>query len=995
MFEPQSAPRVFSFRLGTDPSRALIAGLEARLGPAPPERWARVEIHFATRRMQRRFREVMARGPARLMPRSSSLEDLAHDLRFDDLPAPAPALRRRLELMRLVRRLLEREPDMAPEGSAFDLADSLAGLMDEMQGEGVGPEVLRRLEMGEHSGHWQRNLKFLEVIAPFFDAARQDGADRNARARLVAERLAALWRENPPDHPLLVVGSTGSRGTTALFMENVARLPQGAVILPGFDAEQPAEVWQRLSEMRPGEPAGEDHPQYRFARFLARVGLAPGEVRPWAPGDPDENAGRGERNRLVSLALRPAPVTDQWLRAGAELGADFLERATDGLSLIEAPSPRSEAVALALRLRRAVEDGQRAALITPDRVLTRQVAAALERWGIEPDDSAGKPLALSPPGRFLRHVAELFGERLTAARLLALLKHPLTASGGHGRGDHLRFTRDLELELLRRQAPFPGPGDLTDWADRAGRKEARRRAWAGWLADCLKGLRIAGPMPLSDLVSRHLELARALAAGPGAAPGEAGGLWDRPAGREARRIVEELAREAGAGGVVRPGEYHPLFRAVLERGEVRDPDRPHAGVMIWGTLEARVQGADLVLLAGLNDGTWPQLPPPDPWLSRRMRVEAGLGPPERRIGLAAHDFQQAIAAGEVVLSRAVRDSEAETVPSRWLSRLTNLMAGLTGGREALAAMRERGRRWLDLAGRLDQRRGAPLPPAPRPAPRPPVAVRPRQLSVTRIGLLVRDPYAIYAERILRLRPLDPLRHSPDAPLRGTVLHRIAEAIIREGIDPEAADAQARLMKLSRRILEAQVPWPAARILWAARLERMAERFLQEEARRRSEGQVLAVEVRGRYRLGEVGFTLTAEADRIDLLHTGALAVYDYKSGTLPGRRAQELHDKQLWLEALIARAGGFEGVAARPVSRIGYIALGKAERFGPMALTDAEIDETRAGLAALIRAYRNPKQGYSALRLGPNAGFGSDFRHLARFGEWDMSQMPQPEEVGR
>ncbi len=990
MFEPGSGPHVFSFPLGVDPSRALIAGLEARLAGHPPQDWARVEIHFATRRMQRRFRALMAQGPARLSPRVHSLEDLALDTRFADLPPPVPALRRRLELMQLVRRLIEQQGDLAPGGSAFDLADSLAGLMDEMQGEGVDPEVLKQLEVGDHAGHWARNLKFLEIVAPYFGANRGEQPDAHARARLVVERLAQQWQDAPPDHPVIVAGSTGSRGATALFMETVARLPQGAVILPGLDADQPAAIWRQLAEVGSGEMAGEDHPQYRFARFLDRVGIRPDAVVPWDAGSLAVNPAR---NRLVSLALRPAPVTDQWLSEGARLDGDFLQQATGRLSLIEAPSPRAEAVALALRLRRAVADGQSAALITPDRTLARQVTAALDRWGVEPDDSAGEPLPLSPPGRFLRHVAALFGERLSSAALLILLKHPLAASGWD-RGNHLRFARDLELELLRGGIPFPVPADLQAWA-RKHHGDAPRQVWAAWLGDCLDGLEECGPMPLADLVERHLALAEALAAGPDRRPGESGDLWEKPAGREARRIADDLAEQAEAGGIVTPAEYQVLLRAVLDRGEVHDPDRPHPGVMIWGTLEARVQGADLVLLAGLNDGTWPELPPPDPWLNRRMRAEAGLLLPERRIGLSAHDFQQAIAAREVVLSRAVRDTEAETVPSRWLSRLTNLLNGLEKGADALAAMRARGAEYLALAEHLDAYRGPALPPAARPSPRPPVDARPRRLSVTRISLLVRDPYAIYAEQILRLRPLEPLRHAPDAPLRGTVLHKIAEAFIGGGMAPGAADARDRMLCLAREILERDVPWPAARILWLARLERVAGQFLADEIVRQREGRVLDVEVRGKFEPGGTDFTLTAEADRIDRLNHGALAIYDYKSGTLPDARAQELYDKQLWLEAAIARAGGFAGIGPGAVHRVGYIALGKAQEFRPMDVGTAEIDQTVEGLVALIRAYQRADQGYTALRLDPKLGFASDYRHLARFGEWDMSQMPSPEEVGQ
>ncbi len=931
---------------------------------------------------------LFAEGPPRLLPRIRTITDLGQDIGAADIPSPVPALRRRLELTQLVSQLLEREPDLAPRSSLYDLADSLAGLMDEMQGEGVEPSVLHGLDITDLSGHWQRSLKFINIVQRYFGAASIEAPDVEARQRLVIERLSAHWQDNPPDHPIIVAGSTGSRGATALFMRAVARLPQGALVLPGFDTDLPASVWAKLSDPL----TSEDHPQYRFARLLADLSLGPEQVPVWAASLTPPNRAR---NALLSLALRPAPVTDQWLSDSKEIDRAFINKATSGLTMIEASSPRMEAVAIALRLRKAVEDGQQAAVITPDRNLTRQITAVLERWNIEPDDSAGRPLALSAPGRLLRHVSELFGQQLTSSALLTLLKHPLCASGSK-RGDHLRWTRDLELEVLRRGLPFPTKNDFFDWVEKKHKGDQPRLLWIGWITDLLEKAEHTAKSDLSNLLTRHIEISEALAAGPEPeGDNTSGGLWDKAAGREALLVVEELKREAHAGGVLNPSDYRNLFRAILNKSEIRDPDSPHPGVMIWGTMEARVQGADLVILAGLNDGVWPELPAPDPWLNRKMRHDAGLLLPERRIGLSAHDFQQAIAAKEVVLSRAVRDSESETIPSRWIMRLTNLLNGLPeGGTGITDTMRAGGDVYLDLAARLDDRIEGPLPPAKRPSPCPPVSARPSRLSVTRISRLVLDPYSIYAESVLKLRALDPLQRTADAPLRGTILHRIMEEFIVLNMSPEHPDAHDKLMAIADQVLAEEVPWPAARILWRARLERVVDHFLKGEEQRRVQGHNLGNEVRGSTKIGAHDFTLSATADRIDLLNEGGVAIYDYKSGTLPTAQAQRLFDKQLKLEAVIASVGGFDNLAANPVGSVAYISLGKVQPFKPEMLLADDITTTREELEILINTYQNRDQGYTAQRLDPKLGFPSDFQHLSRFGEWDISQLPDPEEVG-
>jgi len=181
-----------------------------------------------------------------------------------------------------------------------------------------------------------------------------------------------------------------------------------------------------------------------------------GPPRLWSGADPVT-----PRMRLVGLALRPAPVTDQWVAEGPGLG-DLIS-ATDGLALIEADQPQQEAEAIALAMREAVAAGRPVTLIAADRGLTRRVTAALDRWRLIPDDSAGRPLSLSATGLFLRQLAGLNGRALAVDSLLILLKNQRVAMAD--RGEHLRHARDLELHLRARGPAFPDAGFLRFWGD--------------------------------------------------------------------------------------------------------------------------------------------------------------------------------------------------------------------------------------------------------------------------------------------------------------------------------------------------------------------------------------------------------------------------------------------------------------------------------------------------------------------------------------------------
>lgn len=968
--------RVFGLPPGADFPAELVRGLRARLDGQPPEAMARVQLFLSTERMRRRVRMQFTQSGAAFLPRLRLLTELDPEAALLGLSRPVSPLRRRLELSRLVRGLLDAQPDLAPRAAVFDLADSLARLMDEMQGEGVSPDAIAVLDVSNHSAHWARVQQFMQILRPFFSA--DEATDQQARLRQVVDGLERAWQTLDPADPVIIAGSTGSRGTTLRMMQKVLARQKGVVVLPGFDFDMPLPVWAGLGDAL----TSEDHPQYRFRQLFEVMDLSPEDVRPWT----DRAAPNGPRNRLVSLSLRPAPVTDQWLTEGVAL--TDLDVATAGLTLIEADSPRDEALALALILREAAEHGLRTALITPDRGLTRRVEAALDRWGIRPDDSAGKPLPLTPPGRLMRHVASLFGQKLTSEALLVILKHPLTASDSE-RGQHLLLTRELELWLRRSGPPFPTAPVLQGWATAGNLPECE--AWVDWIITTIGGLEHQGEASLKTRLQHHLGITEALARGPWGQG--SGALWTGIAGEAARATVDELLAEAEAGGDLLPFDYRALFDAVLGRGEVREDRMVHPQIMFWGTLEARVGGADLVVLGGLNDGVWPQSPPPDPWLNRRMRLEAGLSLPERQIGLSAHDYQQAIAAPRVILSRARRDSDAETVPSRWLNRLTNLLGGLPdkGGPEALDAMRGRGNQWLELANRLE-RPDAALPAAGRSSPRPPVAHRPRELALTRIATLIRNPYEIYARYILRLRKLDPLHRGPDARLRGSTLHKILETFVRARSGIASGTEKERLLAIADEVLQQEVSWPAARMLWRARLERAADFFLSVDG---ADGGIpVSLEEAGRLRLADLDFSLWGIPDRIDLLPDGRLHIIDYKTGTPPTSEQQSKFDKQLLLAACMAERGGFDPLGPTEVARISYIGLGSQPKVVTTPITAEITAETWDSLHRLIARYMQPQTGYTARRAMFETNFPGDYDHLSRFGEWEMTDPAQPCRTG-
>ncbi|HEY7978255.1 MAG TPA: double-strand break repair protein AddB [Rhizomicrobium sp.] len=983
-------PNVFTIPSSAPFARTLARGLIAQVDLENDKlALAKTTIYLPTRRAVRDFPEVFARelGGAALLPEMRPLGDVDEDeFLFDAssedlaLPPAISPIRRRLLLAQLVRRFRQ---DTAPLtfAQAASLAGGLAKFFDDAQTEGVDLSKLEKIVPDHFAGHWRKVWEFLDIVRQNWPAILQaEGAmDPSARRNAMLAALAARLEKNPPQGPVIAAGSTGSIPATANLLRVIANLPNGSVILPGLDRELDEDSW---NELEPG------HPQYGLKKLLGGIGVTRQDVRNWQPLD---GPGNLPREKLLREVLRPAPTTDAW-RAIAEKGADDIAKGLAGLSIVEAAHPGEEATAIALILRGVLEDkGKTAALVTPDRNLARRVAAELRRWNIEIDDTAGRPLANTPPGTFLSLLAEGADEHFAPVQLLALLKHPL-ASGGENTAGFRRNVRALD-RLLRGPRPDPGLGGIAH-AIKAAEQDARERktgaadsiaalgAWFAKLAKILQPIEDCigtGEAAIADLTACHIEAAEKLAA-TDTQDGKSI-LWRGEAGNSAAELAAALALAAQDIGPVEASSYPVLFRALAEQRAVRPTFGRHPRLAILGPLEARLQHYDTVVLGGLNEGAWPRAANVDPWLSRPMREKLGLEQPERDIGLSAHDFASLAAGPRVILTRALKAEGSPTIPSRWLQRLWQLTTGLGIVKELTPD-----EPYEHCARAL----GEPAKPAERmkpPRPKPPLAQRPNNLSVTEIETWLRDPYAIYARHVLGLRPLDPLDAEIGPLERGTSVHKALEKFMEEFRDHLPEDAAPRLIEISRQVFaDAGIP-KSALAVWQPRFIRAAHWFTGEERKRRSAIKDIYLEIAGQ-REFPGGFILRCRADRVDVLRNGSAAIIDYKTGEPPSDKQVKTLTPQLPLEASILAAGGFKDIGARETDELIYIRFSGDASAGKIRwLKDVKtlIATAEADLTDLIALFADENHPYLS-RVRPfRADQPGDYDHLARVREWSLT----------
>lgn len=960
-------PQVYSIGAHRSFADALAAGLIAQHGKSALG-LARGRILLPNNRAVRSVTEafVRASGGGLLLPRLIAIGDPELDDRIggaldpaggEPIPSAVEPLPRLIGLARLVRRQL---PDVSAAES-FRLAEDLARTLDALLIEEVAPADLADAvrDAPELASHWQVSLERLQAIIRSWPAelaamGRIDLADRRNRLlRATAQR----WADAPPEGFTVAAGITTSAPAIAAVLARVARMPGGAVILPALVPQRSMtdEEWDALGPDEDGR-GDETHPQFHLKKLLDRIGVAREEVEVWRLGG--RAAAPAARSRAVAHAMAAARFTDKWNILPPA------ERRLSGIRHAELPDPASEAQAIAIAMREVLESpGRTAALVTPDRLLAARVSALLQRWEIRADDTAGKPLSQTPVGTLLLGITAAAAERLAPVATLALVKHPL-AGAGDDRQAWLDSARLLDLAL---RGPRPPEGLAGIDAHCAEKDKERRtrgcgRAWEK-VRPCLEKVdqALRRPTTLALFAAGLREMVRGIAGDE---------AWSGPDGRAAADLLAELEGSEGAASLaIAPNDAGPMLRQLLDAQAVRPPYGGHPRLFIFGLLEARLQQMDLMILGGMNEGTWPALPQPDPWLAPKIRANLGLPGLEFRIGLSAHDFASALGAPRVLITRARRDSRSPTVASRFLLRLQAMTGGLA-----------RDVRLERLASAID----TPVEEKPvgRPAPKPPVGERPKRIVVTAVDRLKADPFSFYAQAMLSLRSLDPVDADHTAAWKGSAVHKVLEEWLAEDdCDPDT------LLPRARKLLGGEAIHPMLRALWQPRLLEAIDWVAEEVRKDRAAGRLpLAAERKGEAQID--GITLEGRVDRIDRLGDGRLAIIDYKTGKAPSPKAVEAgFALQLGLLGLIARAGGFSGIAGEPGAHEYWSLAKDGGRFGKRSRMDAKsgADDFLAlverDFAAVAAKWLTGEDPFTA-KLHPAYAPYGDYDQLMRLEEW-------------
>ena len=779
--------------------------------------------------------------------------------------------------------------------------------------------------------------------------------------------------------PVIAAGSTGTIPATRELLKAISNLENGAVILPGLDQEMDANSWDAVSPQ---------HPQYAIKQLVEAIGVERQEVLQLGTGS-------GNRAWLASELMRPSEVSDLWQQSLAGQGGR-IGQALANVSLVEARDKNDEASIIALMMRQVLEmpEGD-LALVTPDRDLARRVKSNLSRWNIGIDDSAGEPLSRFGAASLLVLLMDAVEGNFSASSLQSLLSHPL-ARFGFDREHFSTTARNIEVALFRSLPMIHGLEGLLPSFERAFSKtkteshlhplvvRLEESDWHG-MRDCLtRVVEILGPLSHRSVASFVAHLDGLISVAEKIA---GDGFWDGSEVEELETLFETLRQESFRLPNCNFARASATIRQHLQKIPIREIKNAGTRLSILGLLEARLIHPQSIILGGLNEGTWPRLPDPGPWLNRSMRDVFGMQQPERNIGQSAHDFVQAFGANQVFLTWSRRDGMDPAVPSRWILRLQTIL-------KAAGLKPEDGQSdpWRDWAARLDQVDNVQPIPHGKPQPRPPVEARPKRISVSRVETLIRDPYAIYADAVLKLKPLPNIAADPDAALRGTLFHKAIGDFFTLYPKTLPSDAVEQFIALGEEIFRPFWNDPEIMSFWWTRFQRLAAWIVENEVSLRGDIERAVAEVKGSLplKIGGTDFTLSARADRIDILADGTARIVDFKSGAIPStKKIDQGFSPQLTLEAAMLELGAFEHLGKQETRDLTYIRITGGIPPGEMKSVDlAPMEVARrhlASLVGLLGKYQNPALAYLPRYAIENVEAVCDYDHLSRYREWILA----------
>lgn len=819
------------------------------------------------------------------------------------------------------------------------IASQLENLFDEIEKNDIDIGKLHDIDDSNLSLHRQITLDFLKSFhVQIKNSLIRDNIFFNSSYQnfIINKFIEALNRYGTKN-PIIIAGSTGSLSVGKKLIQAIAAQQNCLAVIYGFD--------HSLATLN-----AQYHPNFLLNQLVEFLEINPASIQTYQG---QNQLCTQSRSDFIKYCMLTHDQSHQWQDLDSKLNViEIAQDLSDNFTLIEAKDEKEEAKLIAL----ALYDASNASVIVNNDKLATLLKYELENLGLQYNDSRNISILNSKIICFILSLLQLIENDFAAYDLLSLIKNPLFK-------DHANpIIFDLEKKILRQERSETGLQGIKTKLKTVN--DAKITAFFDDLCRDLSAL---------TQLSHHINIASYSQQLIASVEKLTNQTWHSLLQTQDGQVeIFELFEKLKKQDFFMINSQNPLqiFRTIFSKASYYMMSDANAAIQILSPVEARLVNRDLVIIASLNEGDFPEIESQN-WLGKKIRKDLGVDKKLVKIGQNAYDFSHYLHNKKVILSRSLVKNNAVSICSPFLLKFKALCQkaniALNSGqnlKQQLLCMQECEQ---IIASRAN--------------PKPPQHLRPKTLAITDIAKLRSDPYAIYAKKILKLKELQKIDYETGFAEFGSFIHKILEEYVK------APQAKELFIKKAQKIFEDYFTSIQAQLTWWPKFENIFDNFIQTEEKFSYLKNY--TEIPAHIVINNI--TLRGKIDRAALNQNNAIDIYDYKTGQISSIKSViSGDDPQLTISALMIIEGLIE-IDMKNYDNIASINYWKLSLSNQSDITtickksdelQILINAAKSGLEKLFSYFENEENGYiSAPKLKQYKK--NEYHHLARIDEWN------------
>ncbi|MBU6339442.1 MAG: PD-(D/E)XK nuclease family protein [Rickettsiales bacterium] len=802
-----------------------------------PNNIADVKIFLPSTRSCREFRQIFLKnnyGQSVILPKIKAISDLSYEDFFEFLSDE--------EVKEIIDELLEikvisdidhlfflsheiRKTNIFNNLSlsqSLNIALQLKNLFDEIEKDEVDLDILKEIDDSDLSLHRQVTLEFLKNFHVHIKNSliKKNIFFATSYQNFVTKKFIELLAKRGTKFPLIIAGSTGSVSAGRKLIKAISQQKNGFVVFHSFDKN----ISKTLEK---------NHPQFLLQQLLEFIEVKNNQVLE-IKNDQFQICSN-ERINFISNITLPYEETIKWQNI-SDFSLYDLEK---NFKIITAKNYLEEARIIAVSLENAVLENKKCAVITNNSDLLQLLKNELLGLSLNFNDSRNISVKDSKLINFILLLLNLIKSDFGSYELLAILKNPLFKKVDR------KIIEDFENNILRQERVCLGLQGIkekllslndenlnkffTDFYDNLSTiinaSDLSIAAYLELLSDTIE--------KLTNKKWHHL-------------------LEEEDAALEIFEFFEKLKSQNNF--TIKKEETLAIFELLFSQISYFEKSDSSAKIQLLPSIEARLLNYDLVIVASLNEGDFPQIQTEN-WLGKKIRNDLGIDKDRQKIGQNAYDFCNYLCNSSVILSRSLIAANSTSLPSSFFLKFETLCKKLKVKLKYLEYAMETTEKHILIRSKAN----------------PALKYRPKKLAITDISKLINDPYSIYAKRVLFLRELQKIDFESGYVEFGNFIHRALEEFIKNPCEPEI------FLKNADKIFDKYFISNQAKLIWLPKFENIFNNFVKEEELLKAKKNY--VEVAIQTLIEDV--VINGKIDRIVLNDDNSIEILDYKTGQVP------------------------------------------------------------------------------------------------------------------